>query len=56
MFPDEEVLPYSQIGEETMTNTKEGTNSLKVLRDANLVNVLQLTQSIPKTITPTLTI
>ena len=31
MFPDAEVLPYSQIGEETMTTTKEGANSLKVL-------------------------
>ena len=24
MYPDPEVLPYSQIGEETMTSTKEG--------------------------------
>ena len=30
MFPDPEVLPYSQIGEETMTAAKEGEKSLKV--------------------------
>ena len=48
MFPDAEVLPYSQIGEETMTTTKQGANSLKVLLDAKLASVLQLTQSIPK--------
>ena len=32
MFPEAEVPPYSQIGEETMTSTKEGANSLKVLQ------------------------
>ena len=36
-FPDPEVLPYSQLGEETMTSTKEGLNSLKVLLEAKLV-------------------
>ena len=35
MFPDAEVLPYSQIGEETMTTTKEGANSLKVTGSAS---------------------
>ena len=46
MFPDEEVIPYSQIGEETMTTTKEGTNSLKVLLDAKLATVAQLNLSV----------
>ena len=42
MFPDEEVLPYSQIGEEAMTGTKDGSNSLKVMLDAQLASVAQL--------------
>ena len=46
MFPDAEVLPYSQIGEETMTTTKEGANSLKVLLDAKLATVAQLNRSV----------
>jgi hypothetical protein len=46
MFPDTEVLPYSQIGEETMTTTKEGANSLKVLLDAKLATVAQLNRSV----------
>ena len=48
MFPDAEVLPYSQIGEETMTSTKEGANSLKVLLDAKIASMVQLEQSLPK--------
>ena len=46
MFPDEEVLPYSQIGEETMTVAKEGSNSLKVMLDAKLASVAQLNRSV----------
>ncbi len=43
---DKEVLPYSQIGEETMISTKEGKNSLKVLLDAKLATVAQLNRSV----------
>ena len=46
MFPDAEVIPYSQIGEETMTSTKEGANSLKVLLDAKIATVAQLNRSV----------
>ena len=46
MFPDAEVIPYSQIGEETMTTTKEGTNSLKVLLDAKIAAVAQLNRHV----------
>ena len=45
-FPDEGVLPYSQIGEETMTVAKEGSNSLKVMLDAKLASVAQLNRSV----------
>ena len=44
-FPDPEVLPYSQLGEETMTTTKEGSNSLKVLLDAKIASVVQFINS-----------
>ncbi len=46
MFPDAEVLPYSQIGEETMTSTREGANSFKVLLNAMLASVAQLSRSV----------
>ena len=46
MFSDAEVLPYSQVGEETMTTTKEGTNSLKVLLDAKIAAVAQLNRHV----------
>jgi hypothetical protein len=42
MFPDAEVLPYSQIG----ASTKEGTSSLKVPLDAKLAIVRQLSRSV----------
>ena len=45
-FPDPEVLPYSQLGEETMTTTKEGSNSLKVLLDAKIASVAQLNRQV----------
>ena len=44
-FPDPEVLPYSQLGEETMTTTKEGSNSLKVLLEAKIASVVQFINS-----------
>jgi hypothetical protein len=46
MFPDPEVLPYSQLGEETMTVTKEGSNSLKVMLDAKIASVAQLNRHV----------
>ena len=46
MYPDPEVLPYSQLGEETMTTTREGSNSLKVLLDAKLATVAQLNRHV----------
>ena len=47
-FPDPEVLPYSQLGEETMTSTKDGSNSLKVLLEAKIAIVVQFTNVLDK--------
>ena len=43
-FPDEEVLPYSQIAEAMETNIQQGSNTLKVMLESKIASVAQLTE------------
>ena len=45
-FPDEEVLPYSQIAEEMQTNIQQGSNTLKVMLDSKIASVAQLNRAV----------
>ena len=45
-FPDEEVLPYSQIAEEMDTNIQQGSNTLKVMLESKIASVAQLSKAV----------
>ena len=45
-FPDEEVLPCSQIAEEMGTNIQQGSNALKVMLESKIASVAQLIRAV----------
>ena len=45
-FPDEEVLPYSQIAEEMETSIQQGSNTLKVMLESKIASVAQLNRAV----------